>query len=214
MSTLASLIDHTILRPDATADDVRRLCAEAVQHGFFTACVAGSHVQTAAAAVAGTRVKVCSIAGFPLGSEESLTKAAEAERVVELGADEVDMVANIGWIKAGRYDHLLDEIARVRDACGDAALKVIIECGLLDDDEKRRAAATVAEAGAAFVKTSTGFGHGGATVDDVRLLAATVGDRIGVKASAGIRTREQAEALVAAGATRLGTSAGISIMET
>jgi len=210
---LAPLIDHTILRPDATAGDVRRLCDEAIRFGFFSACVAGSRVAEAAAAVAGTPVKVCSIAGFPLGSEDSLAKAAEARRVVDLGADEVDMVANVGWIKEARWDDLFDEIARVRDACGDAALKVIIECGLLDAREKRRAAAVVAEAGAAFVKTSTGFGHGGATVEDVRLLAATVGDRIGVKASAGIRTRVQAEALVAAGATRLGTSAGIAIIE-
>ena len=209
---LAPLIDHTILAPEADDAALERLAAEAVRHGFHSACANSRHVPLLVRALRGTNVKITSIAGFPLGAAHPDVKAKEAEIAVALGADEVDMVLSIGDLVSGEHARVEADIRAVREAIPGAVLKVILECGLLTDDRKRCAARISVAAGADFVKTSTGFGHGGATVPDVRLLREVVGPDFGVKASAGIRTREQAEALVAAGANRLGTSAGVAIV--
>jgi deoxyribose-phosphate aldolase len=209
---LARLIDHTILKPDATDADLLRLAEECVRHGFFSACANSRWVPLLAKTLDGTGVAITSIAGFPLGAAHALAKAGEAALSVELGAAEVDMVLSVGDLKAGEHGRVESDIRAVRDAIPGAVLKVIIECGLLTDDEKRDAARITIAAGADFVKTSTGFGHGGATVGDVALLREVVGPDFGVKASAGIRTRDQAIALVKAGADRLGTSAGVGIV--
>ncbi|MEN8149452.1 MAG: deoxyribose-phosphate aldolase [Planctomycetota bacterium] len=208
---LAPLIDHTILRPDADDAALAGLAAECVEHGFFSACAHSRHVPLLARELAGTDVKITSIAGFPLGAAHQTVKAREAGICVELGAHEVDMVLSVGDLVSGETARVEADIRAVRDAIPDAVLKVILECGLLTDDQKREAARITMAAGADFVKTSTGFGHGGATVEDVRLLREVVGPDYGVKASAGIRTRDQALALVEAGASRLGTSAGVAI---
>ena len=209
---LAHTIDHTNLRPDAGDADIRRLGEEAVHHGFRTACTDSRHIPLLAEIIEGTEVQICSIAGFPLGSAHASVKALEAERAVALGAHEVDMVLSVGDLVTGEHGRVEQEIRLVRDAVPDGILKVIIECGLLTDDQKRTAAKLVVAGGADFVKTSTGFGHGGATVPDVALLRTAVGAEFGVKASGGIRTREQALALIEAGANRLGTSAGVAIV--
>jgi deoxyribose-phosphate aldolase len=209
---IAVLIDHTNLRPDAGEHDIRRLAAEAVEHGFRTVCTDSRHIPFLVELLEGSGVPVCSVAGFPLGTAHASVKALEAERAVALGAGEVDMVLSVADVIAGEHRRVEDEIRLVREAIPGAKLKVIIECGLLTDDQKRTAAKLVVAGGADFVKTSTGFGHGGATLEDVRLLRETVGAACGVKASGGIRTREQAEALVEAGANRLGTSAGVAIL--
>jgi len=209
---LARLVDHTILRPDATDADLLRLAEECRTHGFFSACASSRHVPLLAEALAGTGVKITSIAGFPLGAEHPKAKAAEAEIAVAAGADEIDMVLSVGDLVAGEHRRVEADVRGVREAIPGAILKVILECGLLSDDQKRDAARLCEAAGADFVKTSTGFGHGGATVEDVRLLSKAVGGRLGVKASGGIRTREDAVRLVEAGATRLGTSAGVAIV--
>lgn len=210
---LARLIDHTILRPEATADDVRRLCREAAACGFFSAVVNTHWVPLAARELEGSRVVVCSIAGFPLGAVDSAVKAHEAGRAVRAGAREIDMVMNVGAFKSGDFDFVRTDVAGVVEACGDAVVKVIIEAALLDDDEKAHACRIAREAGARFVKTSTGFGPPGATVRDVEIMRRAVGPDFGVKASAGIRTAAFALDLVRAGADRIGTSAGVAIME-
>lgn len=210
---LNRLIDHTVLKPDATDDDVRRLCAEAREYDFFSAVVNTHFVPLVAEEVAGTRVKVCSIAGFPLGAVDSEVKAFEARRAVERGADEIDMVINVGAVKAGEWDLVRHDIALVKKGCGDALLKVIIEAALLTDEEKVAACLAVMESGAQFAKSSTGFGPPGANPHDIRLMRETVGPDFGVKASAGIRTAAVALELVEAGANRIGTSSGVQIME-
>jgi deoxyribose-phosphate aldolase len=210
---LNRLIDHTLLRPEATDDDIRRVCAEAKEHEFFSVCVNTHYVPLASRELAGSVVKVCSIAGFPLGAVNTAVKAFEAERAVADGADEIDMVLNIGALKTGARDIARDDIAAVVRACGGGAIvKVIIEAALLTDDEKRAACGIAVEAGARFVKSSTGFGPPGANVRDIEIMRAAVGPDFGVKASAGIRTAAFALELVAAGATRIGTSAGLAIM--
>ncbi len=210
---LNRLIDHTVLKPDATDDDVRRLCAEAREHDFFSAVVNTHFVPLVAEEVAGTDVKVCSIAGFPLGAVDSEVKAFEARRAVERGADEIDMVINVGAVKAGEWDLVRHDIALVKKGCGEALLKVIIEAALLTDEEKVAACLAVMESGAQFAKSSTGFGPPGANPHDIRLMRETVGPDFGVKASAGIRTAAAALELVEAGANRIGTSSGVQIME-
>jgi deoxyribose-phosphate aldolase len=209
---LNRLIDHTLLRPDATDDDVRRLCAEACEHDFFSACINTHIVPLVAEEVSGTRVKVCSISGFPLGAVDSEVKAFEARRAVERGADEIDMVINVGAVKAGDMEFVRRDIELVRKGCGQAILKVIIEAALLTDEEKVAACRAVVEAGAGFVKSSTGFGPPGANPRDIRIMRETVGPDFGVKASAGIRTAAAAFELVESGANRLGTSSGVQIM--
>lgn len=208
---LAGMIDHTLLKADATPEAVRRLCAEARQWRFASVCVNGSYVELAARELAGSGVKVCTVVGFPLGAASSAAKAAEARDAVERGADEVDMVLNVGRLKAGDDAYVRDDVAAVRKAADGRTLKVILETCLLTDAEKERACRICKEAGADFVKTSTGFSSGGATEADVALMRAAVGPDRGVKASGGIRTRSDAERMIAAGASRIGASASVAI---
>lgn len=207
---LAKAIDHTLLKPDATRADILRLCAEADAHGFFSVCVNGSWVATAAEALAGSEVLVVAVTGFPLGAMDREAKAFETRRAVEAGAGEIDTVLAVGHLKDGDLAFVLDDLRGVVAAAGTAAVKVILETCLLADEEKIIACHLAADAGAAFVKTSTGFGCGGATTDDVRLMASA--GRCQVKASGGIRDAGTALAMIEAGATRLGTSCGIAIL--
>ena len=209
---LAGLIDHTILAADATSLQVTRFCEEALQYAFCSVCVNSKFVPLVAGHLRGSRIRCCAVVGFPLGAAASEAKAAEAAWARASGADEIDMVMALGALKDGDMDTVRDDIAGVRAACAGAVLKVIIETCLLDDAEKRIASLAAQQAGADFVKTSTGFSRGGATVHDVALLRATVGPAMGVKASGGIRTREAAESMVAAGATRIGASASLAII--
>jgi deoxyribose-phosphate aldolase len=214
---IAKLIDHTLLKPDATADDIRRLCREAVEHGLFAVCVNSYWVPLAVELTRNSMVKVCSVIGFPLGASPTDIKADEARWAIKAGAHEVDMVMNIGVHKSGQCDIVKRDIAAVVEACRrvrpDAVIKVILECCYLTDEEKTTAAKLAEEAGADFVKTSTGFGSGGATVEDVRLLRAAISPRVKVKAAGGIRSRAEALAMIKAGADRLGTSHSIAIIE-
>ena len=211
--SLAATIDHTLLRPEATRDDVRRLCEEAVRLGFAAVCVNPCRVAEARRWTDRSEVAVATVCGFPLGASRSAVKAAEAARGADEGATEVDMVIAVGAVKDGDWAAVVADIAAVVAAAGEAAVKVILECGLLDDAEKRTAAVAAVDGGAAFVKTSTGFLAGGATVEDVALLKRAVAGRARVKASGGIRTLGRARAMLAAGADRLGTSSGVAIME-
>jgi deoxyribose-phosphate aldolase len=208
---IARTIDHTLLKPDASAEQVFRLCAEAREHGFRTVCINPCHVKLASDELASAEVGVATVIGFPLGATLTRAKAAEAELAVDLGADELDMVMNIGWLKSGRDGDVRDDIRAV--VATGRPVKVIIETCLLTEDEKRRATGLIVESGAAFVKTSTGFSTGGATESDVRLLASVAGGRLEVKASGGIRDLATARLMLAAGATRLGTSSGVKIVE-
>lgn len=210
---LNRLIDHTLLRPEATPGDVRRLCEEARRFDFFSVCVNTHYVPLAARLVEGSGIAVCSIAGFPLGAVDTAVKAFEARRAVERGAAEIDMVMNIGALRAGERGLALADVAAVVEACADGAIvKVIIEAALLSDPEIAEACRISVEGGAAFVKSSTGFGPPGADPRTIRIMRETVGPGVGVKASAGIRTAAFALELVAAGASRIGTSAGVQIM--
>ncbi len=213
--TLASYIDHTLLRADATAADIRQICREARQYGFASVCVNSYWVPLAGGELAGSRVKVCTVVGFPLGASSTAAKVAETEHAVMLGASEIDMVINIGELKGGNYDAVRQDIEAVAAAAhgGGAILKVILETSLLEDSQKAIACNSAKDAGAEFVKTSTGFSTGGATVHDVALMRRVVGQGIGVKASGGIRTLEDLRAMIAAGATRIGASASVKIME-
>lgn len=205
-------IDHTLLKPDATAAMIDRLCAEAKQHQFAAVCVNPTWVRRAAQLLAGTGVKVCTVIGFPLGATTPAAKAAETRDAVAGGAAEVDMVLNIGALKSGELELVRQDIAAVVEAAGGALVKVILETGLLSDAEKVTACKLSVAAGAHFVKTSTGFGPGGATLEDVALLRQTVGPAIGVKASGGVRDRATAVAMIEAGATRIGSSAGVALV--
>ncbi len=211
---LAKYIDHTLLKPDTSADDVDVLCQEAVEYGFASVCVNPTWVKRAAGNVKGSDVKVCSVIGFPFGATPPQIKAMEARRAIRDGAREIDMVLNIGALKSGDHDLVRTDVAKVADACHEAGaiLKVIIETSLLTDEEKVMASHLAQLAKADFVKTSTGFAGGGATVHDVLLMRETVGPKMGVKASGGVRNREDAEEMIAAGATRIGASAGIAIV--
>jgi len=211
---LAGMIDHTLLKPDATPEQVRKLCAEAVEYGFYAVCVNPVNVELAARLVQGSPVRVCSVVGFPLGANTTEIKVREAERAIADGAHEVDMVLNVGALKAGALEVVEEDIAAVVKAAhtGGALCKVILETGLLSDAEKVEACRRAVSAGADFVKTSTGFGPGGATAADIALMRRTVGPRVGVKASGGIRTYEAAREMVEAGATRIGASASVQIV--
>jgi len=210
---LASLIDHTLLKPDATRDEIEHLCREAAQFCFASVCVNPVWVPLAAELLHGRGVKVCTVIGFPSGAHAPDVKAYETRRAVEQGAEEVDMVINIGALKSRDYARVEHDIRSVVQAAGKATVvKVILETSLLTRDEKLMGASLAKAAGADFVKTSTGFAGGGATVEDVRLLRETVGPEIGVKASGGIRSKQDAEAMVEAGATRIGASAGVKIV--
>ena len=209
---LASLIDHTLLKPEATEAEVLRYCEEAARFRFCSVCVNPVHVATVARALRGSGVKTCSVVGFPLGATTPDDKAAETANAVRNGADEIDMVIAVGALREGRPDVVRADIAAVRAACPGKVLKVIIETCLLDEAQKRAACRLAAEAGADFVKTSTGFSTGGATVADVALMRGVVGDALGVKASGGIRTLEAAQAMIAAGASRIGASSGVALV--
>lgn len=212
---LARAIDHTLLKPEAGPDAIDQLCAEAREWGFAAVCVNPYWISRAADALAGSPVAVASVCGFPLGATSTESKRSEAVRAVEDGATEVDMVLNLGLAHADLWEEAEKDMAAVVGAArdGGAVVKVILECGLLDDAQKEEAALRAVAAGAAFVKTSTGFLSGGATVHDVALLARTVAGRARVKASGGIRSLGQARAMLASGASRLGTSSGVAIME-
>lgn len=212
VSSYAQYIDHTLLKPEATPEDIVKLCSEAREYSFKTVCVNSCYVSLCASELAGSGVDVCSVIGFPLGTMESAAKAFEAMRAIELGAAEVDMVINVGLLKAGDLEGVKNDIEIVSKACGKAGLKVILETGQLTDDEKKIICEMCKEIGVAFVKTSTGFGHGGATVEDVRLMRSVVGQSCGVKASGGVRDASDAKAMIDAGATRLGASSGVAIV--
>lgn len=212
---IASLIDHTLLKPEASRDDIRRLCQEAVRFGFASVVVNPWYVPLAAELVRGSSVKVCTVAGFPLGSTLPQVKIYETEEAIKLGAQEIDMVINIGALKSGQDDAVESDIRGVVEAChrGGAICKVILETALLTIEEKVRACLGSKNAGADFVKTSTGFGPAGATAEDVTLMRAVVGSEIGVKAAGGIRNLEDLKKMVGAGATRIGASASVRILE-
>ena len=210
---LAKYIDHTNLKPEATREDVAALCAEAVEYGFASVCVNPCHAAYAARLLEGADVAVCCVIGFPLGACTTAAKAYEALDAVHKGAAEIDMVINIGWAREGRWSEMQAEIAAVVAAIrGRAKLKVIIETCLLTDEQKVEACRAAVKAGADFVKTSTGFSKAGATVEDVALMRQTVGPDVGVKAAGGVRTYADAVAMIEAGATRIGASAGIAII--
>ena len=214
LGDMASHIDHTLLKPDATVQEIDKLCAEALEHSFASVCVNGSWVRRCAEILAGSGVLVCTVVGLPLGAMASEVKAYEARRAIEDGACEVDMVLAVGALKSGDDPFVRRDIAAVADTCKrmGARLKVILETALLSDDEKVRACQLAKAAGADFVKTSTGFSKGGATVEDIALMRRIVGPALGVKASGGVRDRLAADAMIEAGATRIGASASIAIV--
>lgn len=205
------LFDHTILKADATKAEVEKICREAKEHGFMSVCVNGYYTPLAAELLADSGVKVCTVVGFPLGQMSTKAKAEETRLAVADGAEEIDMVINVGALKDREYETVKQDIQEVKTACKTALLKVIIETCLLTEEEKIKACELSMEAGADFVKTSTGFSTAGAKAEDVALMRRTVGETMGVKAAGGIRNKETAEEMVQAGASRLGTSATIQI---
>lgn len=211
-AAIASAIDHTLLKPEARGVDIDRLCEEAREHQFAAVCVNSRWIGRVAKQLRGSRVRACSVVGFPLGASDPAATAFEARLAVEAGAAEIDMVISIGDALAGDWDTVRRGIATVQEACEGAALKVILETCLLTDSHKRLACEICRDLGVAFVKTSTGFSSGGATVEDVALMRAVVGPNVGVKASGGIRDRATAVAMLEAGANRLGCSAGVAIV--
>ena len=209
---LAKFIDHTLLKPEASKADIEKLCREALQHKFYSVCVNGSRVIQARSLVEDSGVKVAAVVGFPLGAMDADAKRYETEIAIDMGAEEIDLVLNIGRLKEGDSKYVLRELRDVVEAADERPVKVIIETCLLTREEKILACELVVESGAHFIKTSTGFSSGGATIDDVKLLREHVGSKFGVKASGGIRDTAAALAMIEAGATRLGTSAGIAIV--
>ncbi len=208
---LFSYVDHTLLKPEATPEQIAALCAEAAEHGTASVCVNGSYVALAKKLLDG-KAKVCAVIGFPLGAMSTAAKAFEAAEAIRDGADEIDMVIHIGQLKAGNTDYVLEDIKAVKAAIGDHILKVIIETCLLTEEEKITMCRLVTESGAEYIKTSTGFSTGGATFDDVRLFAEYVGEGVKIKAAGGIRSREDMEEFLRLGASRLGTSSAVKIL--
>jgi len=214
MTNIASYIDHTLLKPESTKEQVVQLCKEAAEYEFASVCINPSYVETAAAELKDSKVKVCTVIGFPLGASTSETKAFETTDAIAKGAEEIDMVVNIGAIKSGNSELVKSDIEAVVNAAkGKAIVKVIIETCLLTDEEKVLASRLSKEAGADFVKTSTGFSTGGATIEDVKLMRKTVGAELGVKASGAVRSLEDVQAMIDAGASRIGASSGVKIMQ-
>lgn len=209
---LAKYIDHTILKPEASVEQIRVLCQEAAKHHFAAVCVNPVFVDLAAHLLAGSGVKVATVVGFPLGATFTEIKVAETKAAIERRADEIDMVINLSAIKSGAWDAVENDIRAVVTAAEGRTVKVILETCLLTNEEKHMACQAAVAAGANFVKTSTGFSTGGATVEDIVLMKQVVGDKALIKASGGVRSREQAEAMIAAGASRIGTSAGVAII--
>tara|TARA_Y100000739_G_scaffold208931_1_gene198468 strand:- start:209 stop:850 length:642 start_codon:yes stop_codon:yes gene_type:complete len=212
MKTIANLIDYTNLRQDAIDSDIISLCEEAKKFGFASVCVNPVHVKLAASILKNDKTKTCSVIGFPLGANSFEMKFAETRFLVHQGVEEVDMVLNIGALKEGKHDVIKQEISKVVDASDGICVKVIIEACLLNDEEKIVASKIAIDAGAAFIKTSTGFSFNGATIEDVRLIRKTVGNEVGVKASGGINTLKKVQSMIDAGANRIGTSSGASLM--
>ncbi len=211
---LASVIDHTLLKPEATESDIRKLCDEAIQYKFKSVCVNTYYAPLVSRLLAGTGVLTCAVVGFPLGASTTRAKVDETIDAIKNGANEIDMVINIGALKSGDWNLVKRDIEGVVNAArGHALVKVILETSLLNDEEKIKACTIAKIAGADFVKTSTGFNKGGATVEDIKLMRQVVGPTMGVKASGGVRDTETAKAMIAAGATRIGTSSGISIVK-
>lgn len=210
---IASIIDHTLLKANATKSDVKKVCDEAKKYNFKSVCVNSSYTEFVSKQLADTNVDVCTVVGFPLGAMDTVSKAFETKRAVELGANEIDMVINVGALKDKDFELVLNDIKAVVDASGKSLVKVILETCLLTNEEIVKACELSKEAGADFVKTSTGFSTGGATVEDIALMRKTVGPEMGVKASGGVRTREDAEAVISAGATRIGASSSVAIVE-
>lgn len=208
---LFSYVDHTLLKPEATPEQIAALCAEAAEHGTASVCVNGSYVALAKKLLDG-KAKVCAVIGFPLGAMSTAAKAFEAAEAIRDGADEIDMVIHIGQLKAGNTDYVLEDIKAVKAAIGDHILKVIIETCLLTEEEKITMCRLVTESGAEYIKTSTGFSTGGATFDDVRLFAEHVGEGVKIKAAGGIRSRKDMEEFLRLGASRLGTSSAVKIL--
>jgi deoxyribose-phosphate aldolase len=216
MNDIARFIDHTLLKADATVDQISKLCREAKEFHFASVCVNPCYVRQCARELDGSTVKVCTVVGFPLGANATKTKAGEARRAIRHGAAEIDMVINVGALKSGDDELVYRDIRSVVKVCKrrDVICKCILETGMLTDDEKLRVCQAAMRAGANFVKTSTGFGPGGATVEDIALMSrAVAGTHMGVKASGGVRTLEDAERMIAAGATRIGASAGVQIVQ-
>ncbi|AZO96637.1 deoxyribose-phosphate aldolase [Halocella sp. SP3-1] len=210
---MADLIDHTILKPDATEDEVEKICKEAVKYSFASVCINPVHVPLVSKLLAGTGVKVCTVIAFPLGANTSTIKALEAKEALANGAEEIDMVINIGYLKSGKYLAVEQDIAAVVEAVKEKALvKVIIETALLTEEEKIAACVLASLAGADYVKTSTGFATDGAKVADIKLMRNVVGSQMGVKASGGVRDNKTAKEMVSAGASRIGASASIKIV--
>mgnify|MGYP002642101688 FL=1 len=215
LSEIAKMIDHTLLKQNATSAQIAQICNEAREYGFASVCVNPAHVRACAEMLSGAKPKVCTVIGFPLGASTSSVKSYETEVAINDGAEEIDMVINIGALKEGNDDLVRSDIEGVVKTAHakNAIVKVIIETVFLTDAEKERACLLAKEAGADFVKTSTGFAGGGATVEDIALMRRVVGAEMGVKASGGVRTFEDAQAMIAAGATRLGASAGVKIVQ-
>ncbi|SET06423.1 deoxyribose-phosphate aldolase [Thorsellia anophelis] len=209
----ASYIDHTLLAMDATIDKIKQTCEEAKKYHFYSVCVNSCYVPLVKETLSGSDVKVCSVVGFPLGAMLTRAKAFEAQLAVELGAEEIDMVINVGWLKSGMLQDVYDDIQAVKEACNNVPLKVILETCLLTKEEIKLVCEMCVKLDVAFVKTSTGFSHSGATVEDVMLMRKTVGPLMGVKASGGVRSGETATQMIQAGATRIGTSSGIAIID-
>ncbi|OGU72552.1 MAG: deoxyribose-phosphate aldolase [Ignavibacteria bacterium RBG_16_34_14] len=211
---LAGKIDHTLLKPDATPDEIKKLCDEAAKFKFASVCINPGYVTLCYNLLKGTGVKVCTVIGFPLGSTTTEVKKFEAEQAIQNGADEIDMVMNVGQHKQGNYDYIFNDINQVVLTAKKKGVicKVILETALLSDEEKIKACIICKKAGADFVKTSTGFSKGGATVGDIALMKYVVGSSIGVKASGGIRSKEEAQAMIASGADRIGASASVKIV--
>lgn len=210
---LNKMIDHTLLRPDATASMIEKLCEEAREYDFASVCVNPCFVSLAAKLLKGSDVKVCTVIGFPLGATLSSVKAFEASEAIKAGATEIDMVLNISWAKEHKYDEIAKEVNMVKEACGNILLKVILETCLLSDDEIIECSKACVKGNADYVKTSTGFSKGGATTHAVKLMRDAVGPNIGVKASGGVHNKEEALAMVDAGASRIGASCGVAIVK-
>ncbi len=209
---LNKYIDHTLLKPTATIQEIKALCSEALKNDFYAVCVNGCYVKTAKSILNQSDVKIAAVIGFPLGAMSTAAKIAEAEFCIADGADEIDMVINIGWLKSGDYKGVEAEISAIKKAIGNNVLKVIIETCYLSEEEKRASCQAAMNAKADFVKTSTGFGTGGATPEDVKLMKEVVGDKLQIKASGGIKDKETALNYINMGADRLGTSSGITLI--
>lgn len=211
--SLAAYIDHTLLKPDASKMQIRKLCEEALEHNFFAVCVNSSMITTCRDVLKTTKIHIASVVGFPLGACDTASKAFEANRAVNMGASEIDMVLNISGLKSGEFNFVERDIFDVVRAAEGKIVKVILETSMLTDDEKKKACELAVKAGAHFVKTSTGFGGGGATVADIELMKSVVGSSAKIKASGGIKDFETAKKLIIAGAVRLGTSSGVALVK-